>query len=110
MRQRYCRVCGDWHDLDEYWPRNCLPERPQVSDLPRPMLIRDGIDDVWNPTDGKRYTSKSAYYKAVKASGNVIVGDDPAVKEHHHRIKDRKIKTPGGLKDDLKQAWEQVVK
>ena len=61
---------------------------------------------LWNPVDGKRYSSKSAYYRAVKASGNVIAGDDPAVKENHRRITDRKIKTPGGLKDDLKRAWE----
>ena len=107
MRSRFCKVCGDWHDMDEYWPRNCLPERPQVSDLPRPMLIRDGLDDVWNPVDGKRYDSKSSYYKAVAASGNVIAGNDSSVKEHHIKIKDKKPKSTPGLKDDLKRAWDQ---
>lgn len=23
MTQRYCRVCTDWHDLDEPWPSAC---------------------------------------------------------------------------------------
>lgn len=29
-----------------------------------------------NPADGKRYSSKSAYYKAVRAAGCEIVGNE----------------------------------
>ena len=106
-RARYCRICGDWHDLEAPWPDNCRPEPIwAASDLPRPQLIRDGLDDVWNPVDGKRYSSKQAYYKAVRASGNEIAGNDKSITEYHERIKDKKPKAAPGLKDDLKRAWE----
>lgn len=46
------------------------------SDLPRPMVIGDNLDDLMNPADGKRYSSKAKYYKAVKAAGCEIAGSD----------------------------------
>jgi hypothetical protein len=46
------------------------------SDLPAPSVIRDGLDGVVNPCDGKRYDSKGAYYRAVKDAGCVIVGNE----------------------------------
>jgi hypothetical protein len=44
--------------------------------LPRPTVIRDALDNVKNPVDGKIYDSKSSYYKAVKDAGCVIVGNE----------------------------------
>jgi hypothetical protein len=38
-----------------------------------------GLRGVMCPVDGKTYDSKSAYYKAVKASGMEIVGNDASV-------------------------------
>ena len=35
-----------------------------------------GTKGVLNPVDGKRYDSRSAYEKAVKAAGCVIMGND----------------------------------
>jgi hypothetical protein len=35
-----------------------------------------GTKGVFNPADGKTYDSRAAYYKAVKAKGLVIAGDD----------------------------------
>ena len=74
------------------------------SDLPVPQLIRDGLDDVWNPVNGKTYDSKSAYYRAVKDAGCSIAGNDSSITKAHERT----IETtaPKGLKDDLKAAWE----
>lgn len=46
------------------------------SSLPCPSIIRDGLDNVKNPVDGKLYDSKSAYYQAVKAAGCEIVGNE----------------------------------
>jgi hypothetical protein len=46
------------------------------SALPCPSIIRDGLDNVVNPVDGKVYDSKSAYYQAVKAAGCEIVGNE----------------------------------
>jgi hypothetical protein len=46
------------------------------SSLAAPSIIRDGLDNVVNPVDGKAYDSKSAYYQAVKAAGCEIVGNE----------------------------------
>ena len=46
------------------------------SSLPAPSIIRDGLDNVRNPVDGRTYDSKSAYYQAVKAAGCEIVGNE----------------------------------
>lgn len=105
MAERFCKVCRGWHDLDRPWPDNCRPERNLArSDLPTPQLIRDGLDSVWNPVDGKVYDSKSAYYGAVRRAGCEIAGNDSSVARAHEKA--REAKTPGGLKDTLKQAWD----
>jgi hypothetical protein len=51
-------------------------ERLASSSLPAPSIIRDGLDNVVNPVDGKAYDSKSAYYQTVKAAGCEIVGNE----------------------------------
>jgi hypothetical protein len=78
MRERYCKVCGGWHQLDR-WPGNCLPERPQRSDLPGPMVIRDTMDPVQSMQDGKMYDSKRAMRAHYRRAGVIEVGDDPSV-------------------------------
>lgn len=42
----------------------------------RHYIISDVLNDVMCPADGKTYDSKSAYYRAVKDAGLVIVGND----------------------------------
>lgn len=62
------------------WPKVAAARRERAiaarSDLAAPMLIRDALNDVQNPCDGKTYDSKSAYYRAVKDAGCVIVGNE----------------------------------
>lgn len=41
-----------------------------------PQVIKDSLDYVLNPADGRRYSSKRAYYKAVRAAGCEIVGNE----------------------------------
>ncbi len=39
-RSRRCRVCGDWHSLEQPWPHNCRAEAPPRNpDLASPMLF-----------------------------------------------------------------------
>ncbi|HLO79208.1 MAG TPA: hypothetical protein VK196_22345 [Magnetospirillum sp.] len=105
MTERFCKCCRGWHSLDRPWPDNCRPERNwNRADFAMPRLIRDGLDDVWNPADNKIYDSKSNFEKAVKAKGLVIAGNDSSITQAHE--KPATVKTPGGLKEDLKQAWE----
>jgi hypothetical protein len=79
MRQRFCRVCSGWHDL-EVWPHNCMPETAGApSDaFPVPFLATDTMQPVQSMLDGKMYDSKSALRATYKAAGVTEVGNDPA--------------------------------
>lgn len=79
-RERFCRVCGGWHDLNEPWPFNCIPEAVHArSDLPSPMLIADSMTPVQSMLDGQMYDSKSALRRTYKQAGMVEVGNDPSI-------------------------------
>ncbi|MGI0012647.1 MAG: hypothetical protein ACREBU_04275 [Nitrososphaera sp.] len=62
------------------WPEAAAMREAEAkavrSCLPGPMVIRDALDGVVNPCDGKPYSSKRAYYKAVKDAGCHIVGNE----------------------------------
>jgi len=62
------------------WPQVAEARRERASaarsGLSAPSVIRDALDGVQNPCDGKVYDSKSAYYRAVKDAGCVIVGNE----------------------------------
>lgn len=80
-RQRKCDVCPEWHDTDEPWPSACMGHYKRHlgvarSDLPSPAIIGDELPGgaLECPADGKTYTSKRAYYAAVKAAGCEILG------------------------------------
>lgn len=75
-------------------------EPPKRSDLPCPMLISDTLDYVHNPANGQTYTSKSAYYKAVRAAGCEIVGNETPKAAPRAQMSDPV--------SDIKQAIEQV--
>jgi hypothetical protein len=79
-RERLCKVCRGWHDLDEPWPDNCRRERIMTrSDLPTPMVITDTMEPVQSMLDGKYYTSKSKLRETYRAAGVTEVGNDPSV-------------------------------
>ncbi len=44
-------------------------------------LISDVLPDVLCPSDGKHYSSKSAFYRAVRANGGEIMGNDTSLRE-----------------------------
>lgn len=77
MRERYCRSCGGWHQLEK-WPHNCLPEqRGAPSDaIPVPSVISDSMAPVKSMADGRYYDSKSAIRAGYKAGGFVEIGND----------------------------------
>lgn len=70
-RQRFCRVCGAWHDKEQ-WPLKCIPasRHARSAAFPVPMLIRDFDEPVQSMADGNWYTSKRALAATHKASGN----------------------------------------
>lgn len=75
---RICPDCGLLHDVQE-WPEN---HRLWNEVLCAPMVIRDGLDDLFHPCDNRRYDSKRAFRKTTTAYGRIEVGTEP--------IKDRR--------------------
>lgn len=79
MRERFCRVCRGWHDIDA-WPGNCMPEVVGApSDvLPVPYFASDMMEPVQSQLDGRMYDSKSRLRATYRAAGVIEVGNDPA--------------------------------
>lgn len=75
MRERFCRVCGGWHQLDK-WPHNCMaPRNLAASDLPAPHFISDAIE-IQSMHDGNMYTSKSKLRSEYRAHGVEEIGNE----------------------------------
>lgn len=68
-----------------------------------PHIINDNLDDVMNHADGKRYSSKRAFEKAVRAAGCEIVGNDPSFKRPKAQEYDGR-----DIKSDIKRAMDEV--
>ena len=103
MHKYRCTIC-DYHfvisDSQDY------NDNPQERDCPKcknakgkiayegfhgalPYLNSDnlGIQGVFNPADGKKYDSKSAYYEAVKAKG-LVINDSTTVTPSKPKLKE----------------------
>lgn len=100
MRQRYCRVCSGWHELDR-WPHNCMPEQIMTrSELPAPHFVSDAIE-IRSMHDGKMYTSKSKLRSEYRAHGVTEIGNEkpqPVVKPKP----DRK-----GIRETLRKTYAE---
>jgi len=103
-RERFCKVCGGWHDI-ERWPHNCMPERNYAaSDLPAPMLINDSMEPTQSMVDGQFYTSKAALRATYKPSGNkdgkryVELGNDSSI------LDPKPFKKPKPDRNEIKAA------
>lgn len=53
-----------------------LQRRGPQSDLPRPMVISDTLDDMVHPATGQRYTSKKKFRDETRARGLTEVGNE----------------------------------
>ncbi len=97
-------IRGTWvydRKTGELVPKHLYREpNPARSDLPSPMIIGDSLDDVVNPVNGRRYSSKSQYYKAVRSAGCEIVGNEKPSASPRPQLDD-----PG---QDIKDAIEQI--
>ena len=77
---------GSWvidRDSGELVPKGQFYARKYASvprsDVPCPRIISDNLDYMQSMADGKRYTSKRAYYDSLKRTGHEIVaGMDPS--------------------------------
>jgi len=103
MHKYRCTIC-DYHfvisDSQEYnddpkerdCPK-CESARGQIAyegfhgTLPFVNSDNLGTHGVFNPADGKRYDSKSAYYGAVKAAG-LVINDSANVTQSKPKLKE----------------------
>lgn len=102
MRQRLCRVCGEWHELDS-WPMECVPEQSTASSaFPAPRLISDNLDYVQSMLDGQRYTSKSKLRSTYRAAGVEEVGNSPMKKQ------ERPPSDRAGIRNELRRTFSEA--
>lgn len=100
MRQRFCRKCRGWHELDA-WPMECFEAPKAASDtLAIPYFISDTMEPTLHPLDQRHYTSKSTFEKITRDAGFVTVGDDPA----RLRPKPKPKADRAGIKDSVQKA------
>ncbi len=99
----FCPSCMVVHWSGE-WPRECVEARQNTKrgSVASPYIRTDGMDPLLNHANGQMYDSRSAYERAVKDAGCVIVGNDiPDTKEPE-------TLSQNDLKRDIKTAIEQV--
>ena len=70
--QRMCKVCGDWHDLDEPWPDKCAP-KARTSAF---YVISDTMQPLKHMGTGEVLDSKAKFRAATRASGCVELGNE----------------------------------
>lgn len=100
MRERFCRMCRQWHDI-EAWPLECVKVSQARSDaLPMPYFISDTTDPVLHPIDQRHYTSKSTFEKITREAGYETVGNDPA----RLRVPAKPKADKAGIKTSIEKA------
>ena len=72
---RFCKMCNGWHDLDESWPMECVPEPAARSALPAPRIMSDNIE-IQSMLDGKVYTSKAQLRGTYRSAGVEEIGNE----------------------------------
>lgn len=90
----------DRHQMKPVLKQFYRPPNEARSDLPAPMIVSDHLDYVQNPVNGQTYSSKSKYYKAVRAAGCEILGNEKPSASPRPQLDD-----PGA---DIVKAIEQV--
>lgn len=98
-RSRFCRVCKDFHDLNEAWPQSCYAHFGIKGDDPRFYVQSDAIDAFQSMADGRMYDSKSQYRRDLRARGLVEIGNE--------RIEQKPVPLPP-VRDTLRQAYHQL--
>lgn len=91
-----------------FWDRSARDGRGDWAPVPPRrgrlgvMVISDTLDGVMNPADGRRYDSKSAYARAVRAAGCEIVGNEVPIQAARGRVPE------GGVGGDVRRAIEEL--
>jgi len=79
-------------------------DREARSDLATPQVIRDSVDDLWNPVDGSRITSKRAYAKQLSQNG-LEIDERPRMRDINKPRYD-----DAGLRQDIVRALHEPAR
>lgn len=108
--QRMCKSCGDWHYLNR-WPHNCMPERPNRSDLPAPAIHSDslgGVNGLFHHAALRRFDNKRDFRRATREHGCEEAGGELAAVERANaqaRVKD--TWAPNSIEAAVNEALHQ---
>lgn len=89
MRTKYV-----WHNGE--WVRAVRVPRPAVF----PSIIRDGMDALLHPADGKHYDSKSEFRRVTAEHGLIELGNDAPMSRPEYK--------PEGVRDDIVQSIQML--
>lgn len=111
MTLRLCKVCRDWHELNN-WPSECYVIQEQKrADFPTPMVFStDTTEPLRSMADGQIYTSKAGMRESYKASNNpqgvnyIEVGNETRNAPKLERKADRK-----GIREAIERAQADVA-
>lgn len=98
-RSRFCRVCKDFHDLEQAWPSECAEHFGSRGEDAGFYVQSDTVDGFRSMADGRMYDSKSQYRADLKARGLVEMGND--------RVEQRPAYKPP-VRDSLRDAYHQL--
>ncbi len=71
--QRMCKVCGDWHDLEQPWPVKC--ER-HFTKSAAPNVISDQMDALKHHGSGEIIDSKRKFSATTRRLGLAEIGNE----------------------------------
>lgn len=97
--QRMCKVCGEWHDLEQPWPAKCERHFTKQSG---PFVISDNMEYTKHHGTGKMIASKRAFSAETRAAGMVELGNE-TIKPRRPVVLDR-----GQRRDAIRQAMYQL--
>lgn len=73
MSLRLCKVCADWHDLEEPWPVKCERHFAKSS---APYVISDVMEPTKHHGTGRMIGSKRAFSAETRRAGMVEMGNE----------------------------------
>ena len=103
MHQRKCKICPDWHDLDEPWPQACIGHYREGAERGQALTIIKDIEPYKNVIDRKVIGGRRQHREFLREHGVVEAGNEP-VKAQRRPMPDNKQ----GRAEALKRSWEQL--
>lgn len=96
---RLCKICGDFHDLEQPWPDAC--ER-HFTKSAAPNVISDTMEPTKHHGTGRMIGSKRAFSAETRRAGMVELGNE-AIKPRQPLALDRRAR-----RDAIRQSLYQL--